>query len=709
MVRSKRSQSAIVGAVIIALVMFASLLTAIYVMNEYGSYAKLSYQKSTVLTEASELQRSTYAWFSYSYSPNGTLNGIVIAVSSGFPYSYEISAVVVVLTNGQALLLGPGPHPGIMEAFTEYGSQDWLPAAAPAGGSVSIVVYVKQYVQAVSLVVQSGYAMTSIPAVYSLVAESYYSPPTSNSSATTQSAYVPPSNFVGTTLLGRKIVCQANITLYNPGPLPLTDLTLNLTVNMTNKLISTCGETSYISYTGKYVPLSNMIFAYRRPKGLMPMYTWIESYNSSLADVWVRIPSSLVILSGSYQTIYLLFLNASLLGTGYLGINSYYTGFPFFDNIGNVMERGLLVQVYRDYSNPPSLFVNSQALQGLLASLYSGGNGKGGSSSGCSYIYPKGLYGWIYSLPMSGVTETFSTNYLGCSGTSTVGLPSGISVSGYFSSQLQSPINSGFLNGGLVLWGSGWAYGANILFNWSSVPTGQTSWPGNVSAVYGDFAMKAIGWFAVERSPTSSANYLMISADDYAAILMSPSSVPWITTTYTSWIPSYPPSALQVTYSNLSAWGSKIYKGSSRGGSSTGYSIVDLTGYPDSYGLLPYTIGISLTSLNLAGPGGLGDYRTVVVYAQANPTGGSGFSPHDDDTYLAVFLYHGSGSGSPQPSTMAFPSPEMYWYSPIYPQDGIMPLLYCSVPDLLVLQGQPLVSSPPAPTPSVPGYGWIVA
>ncbi|MGC9071737.1 MAG: hypothetical protein ACP5HK_03455, partial [Acidilobus sp.] len=497
---------------------------------------------------------------------------------------------------------------------------------------------------------------------------------------------------VGLTLLGRKILCQANITLYNPGPLPLTDFTLNVTVNMSNKLIQKCSETSYINYTGASVPLSNMIFAYYGPKGLTPMYTWIEAYNSTVADVWVRVPPALVILNRSYQVIYLIFVNTSLLGAGYLGVNTYYTNYPLYDNIGNVMARGVLVQVYKDYSRPPSIFVNSISFQSLLRTLYR-------TQRSCSYVYPLGLYGWLYLLPMNYVSETFTTSYLACSGGSIQSLPS--PASGYFVSQLQAPISSDFMNGGLVLWGSTWVYGADVLFNLSSVPTGQTEWPGNVSSIYGNFLMKSIGWIAIQETIKSSANYLFLSSDDYAAITLAPTVNTWITTDYVNWILGISSTKLHVSYANLSTWASAIYKNSSGG-----YSIVDYTG-PDSSGLAALTSYISLSSLNFTDP--LGDYRAVITYAQVNPDGGSGFYPYDNDTYLAVFIYHSSGKGSPKPSTVAFPTPAIYWYSPIYPQGGIMPLLYCSVPNLLVLKGQPLVPTPPAPTPSAPGYGWIVA
>jgi hypothetical protein len=61
----RRSQSAIVGALIIAIVMFASLATALYLMNQYGVYSRLSSERSQVLSEAAELQRTANAyWYS---------------------------------------------------------------------------------------------------------------------------------------------------------------------------------------------------------------------------------------------------------------------------------------------------------------------------------------------------------------------------------------------------------------------------------------------------------------------------------------------------------------------------------------------------------------------------------------------------------------------------------------------------------------------
>jgi len=82
----RRSQSAIVGALIIAIVMFASLATALYLMNQYSAYSRLSSERSQVLSEAAELQRTANVyWYS---SPTSTGTKVTITLSSGYPYAY---------------------------------------------------------------------------------------------------------------------------------------------------------------------------------------------------------------------------------------------------------------------------------------------------------------------------------------------------------------------------------------------------------------------------------------------------------------------------------------------------------------------------------------------------------------------------------------------------------------------------------------------
>jgi hypothetical protein len=106
----RRSQSAIVGALIIAIVMFASLATALYLMNQYSVYSRLSSERSQVLSEAAELQRTANAYWYSSPTPTGT--NVTITLSSGYPYAYEVTGIVLRLSNGTLKSYGPGPYPG---------------------------------------------------------------------------------------------------------------------------------------------------------------------------------------------------------------------------------------------------------------------------------------------------------------------------------------------------------------------------------------------------------------------------------------------------------------------------------------------------------------------------------------------------------------------------------------------------------------------
>jgi len=160
----RRSQSAIVGALIIAIVMFASLATALYLMNQYSAYSRLSSERSQVLSEAAELQRTANVyWYS---SPTSTGTNVTITLSSGYPYAYEVTGIVLRFSNGRLLSYGPGAYPGFLSVVTASGSQYWLPASSPAGGSVTITLSFRQpvQVQAASLVLQSGDAVAAVAA-----------------------------------------------------------------------------------------------------------------------------------------------------------------------------------------------------------------------------------------------------------------------------------------------------------------------------------------------------------------------------------------------------------------------------------------------------------------------------------------------------------------------------------------------------------------
>jgi hypothetical protein len=376
----RRSQSAIVGALIIAIVMFASLATALYLMNQYSVYSRLSSERSQVLSEAAELQRTANAYWYSSPTPNGT--NVTIVLSSGYPYAYEVTGIVLRFSNGTLLSYGPGPYPGFLSVTTASGSQYWLPASSPAGGSVTITLSFRQpvQVQAASLVLQSSDAVAAVAASsysYYLLAQQQGGSSASGSinvNPYNQSSLLP---LIGT-LIGAdkiavvgasrkiavpvvyKILNLTPIILYNPTNLPTPDgLTINLTINLNNAMVKKYSTT--YSVNGVNVPLANVLFAYWTGTQWDPLYGWIESFNSSAATVWVRLDRQ--ILPYNNLTIYMLFVDDTTLGTTSWGVNSYYTQDLSLDNIGYVMQGGVLYQVYIDANG----------------SLYNSGGGKGGA------------------------------------------------------------------------------------------------------------------------------------------------------------------------------------------------------------------------------------------------------------------------------------------------------------------------------------------
>jgi len=73
---------------------------------------------------------------------------------------------VLRFSNGTLKSYGPGAYPGFLSVVTASGSQYWLPASSPAGGSVTITLSFRQpvQVQAASLVLQSGDAVAAVAA-----------------------------------------------------------------------------------------------------------------------------------------------------------------------------------------------------------------------------------------------------------------------------------------------------------------------------------------------------------------------------------------------------------------------------------------------------------------------------------------------------------------------------------------------------------------
>jgi hypothetical protein len=344
--------------------MFASLATALYVMNQYGVYSRLSSERSQVLSEAAELQRTANVYWYSSPTPTGT--NVTITLSSGYPYAYEVTGIVLRLSNGTLLSYGPGAYPGFLSVTTASGSQYWLPASSPAGGSVTITLSFRQpvQVQAVSLVLQSGDAVAAVAASsYSYLLaqqqggssasgsinvnpynQSSPSPLIGTLISTDKIAVVRPSQKIAVPIV-RKILNLTPIILYNPTSLPTPDgLTINLTINLNNAMVKNYSKTYPVN--GVNVPLANVLFAYWTGTQWDPLYGWIESFNSSAATVWVRLDRQ--ILPYNTLTIYMLFVNDTTLGTTSWGVNSYYTQNLSLDNIGYVMQSGVLYQVYVD-------------------------------------------------------------------------------------------------------------------------------------------------------------------------------------------------------------------------------------------------------------------------------------------------------------------------------------------------------------------------
>lgn len=675
----RRSQSAIVGALIIAIVMFASLATALYLMNQYSVYSRLSSERSQVLSEAAELQRTTNVYWYSSPTPTGT--NVTITLSSGYPYAYEVTGIVLRLSNGSLLSYGPGAYPGFLSVVTASGSQYWLPASSPAGGSVTITLSFRQpvQVQAASLVLQSGDAVAAVAAS----PYSYLLAQQQGGSSASGSINVNPYNqssllpLIGT-LIGAdkiavvgasrkiavpmiyKILNLTPIILYNPTNLPTpVGLTVNLTVNLNNAMVKKYSTT--YSVNGVNVPLANVLFAYWTGTQWDPLNGWIESFNSSAATVWVRLDRQ--ILPYNNLTIYMLFVNGSTLGTTSWGVNSYYTQDLSLDNIGYVMQGGVLYQVYIDANG----------------SLYNSGGGVGKAlSQSCNNLWNKGksnyimvgltytgLGGFLYNLPLYGVSRAFTSSNGTCFFTYKNATKSGSPLYYYYSPtnptltfinvqigtygglflpygepQLATPANEPVLASTLSLLQPVLVSGYDVLFNYGQGFIGGNPWPYGLSSAQVNLTwlVKGLGWIQLSSTNVN----LSVTTDDGTMVLLGTSPGGG---NFTNWLGAY-------TRSNafLPIWAED---------------------YPNSPSYAnPVTFEAPLGSLvNKAG-----DYRVVIEYFQ--DIGG--------DTYFAVFV--------PNPSMAA----NLMWYAPVFPPGGSYPYAFAPLAPGLLL-------GPPAPV-----QGWIV-
>jgi len=669
----RRSQSAIVGALIIAIVMFASLATALYLMNQYSVYSRLSSERSQVLSEAAELQRTANVYWYSSPTPTGT--NVTIVLSSGYPYAYEVTGIVLRLSDGTLKSYGPGAYPGFLSVVTASGSQYWLPASSPAGGSVTITLSFRQpvQVQAVSLVLQSGDAVAAVaasPYSYLLAASGSINVNPYNQSSllpligtligVDKIAVVRPSQKIAVPIV-RKIRNLTPIILYNPTNLPTpVGLTINLTINLNNAMVKNYSMT--YSVNGVNVPLANVLFAYWTGTQWDPLYGWIESFNSSAATVWVRLDRQ--ILPYNNLTIYMLFVNDTTLGTTSWGVNSYYTQDLSLDNIGYVMQSGVLYQVYIDANG----------------SLYNSGGGVVGKAlpSSCDKAWDSnkyklvglaynGLGGFLYNLPLYGVSRAFTNNTIICVLVYKNATASGSKLYYYYSPtnptlsfnntqtckgtygglflpygepQLATPANEPVLASTPSLSQPVLVSGYDVLFNYGQGFIGGNPWPYGLSSAQVNLTwlVKGLGWVQLNSTNVN----LSVTTDDGTMVLLGTSPGGG---NFTNWLGAYTRSK-----AILPIW------------------IEDYPHDPSYTG--PVTFEAPLSSLiNKAG-----DYRVVIEY----------FQDVGNKTYFAVFVSN--------PSMAA----NLMWYAPVFPPGGSYPYAFAPLAPGLLL-------GPPAPV-----QGWIV-
>ncbi|ESQ21325.1 MAG: hypothetical protein CISAcid_04550 [uncultured Acidilobus sp. CIS] len=615
---------------------------------------------------------------------------MTITLSSGYPYAYEVTGIVLRFSDGTLKSYGPGPYPGFLSVTTASGSQYWLPASSPAGGSVTITLSFRQpvQVQAVSLVLQSGDAVAAVaasPYNYYLLAQLQGGSSASGSinvNPYNQSSLLPligtligadkiavvrPSQKIAVPIV-RKIRNLTPIILYNPTNLPTpVGLTINLTINLNNAMVKNYSMT--YSVNGVNVPLANVLFAYWTGTQWDPLYGWIESFNSSAATVWVRLDRQ--ILPYNTLTIYMLFVNDTTLGTTSWGVNSYYTQDLSLDNIGYVMQGGVLYQVYIDANG----------------SLYNSGGGKSGgvgktlsqschqqwnSSRNSNYLMVgltyTGLGGFLYNLPLYGVSRAFTSSNGACVFAYKNATKSGSPLYYYYSPtnptltfnnvptgtygglflpygepQLATPANEPVLAS--TLSGKSLVSGYDVLFNYEQGFIGGNPWPYGLSSAQVNLTwlVKGLGWIQL----TSTNVNLSVTTDDGTMVLLGTSPGGG---NFTNWLGAYTRSS-----AILPIWAEDFWA----------------EDHPNSPKYAdPVTFEAPLSSLiNKAG-----DYRVVIEYFQ--DIGG--------DTYFAVFV--------PNPSMAA----NLMWYAPVFPPGGSYPYAFAPLAPGLLL-------GPPAPV-----QGWIV-
>ncbi|AMD30408.1 hypothetical protein [Acidilobus sp. 7A] len=651
--------------------MLASIAALIYVMDQYRLRAQYAAEREQDLQMAQELQQTTSAYLVYF---NGTY--IEVRLQSQFPYSYEVVGLSIRLANGSPLVVtGSGPSANVT-VVGPYGIIYGLPASAGPAQQLMVIVKLTQGLvvsQAnMAVILRSGDAVTAVPVTV------YLPPGTSRGVSVNVNNETSVMELIKTKVITNlvlivspsmkiaipkayTVVNLTPIVLYNPtgDPTP-TGLTVNFTINLSSGIVKR-NAISAKDGTG-VVPLANVLFAIWNGTGWDPLDGWIEFYNSTAAEVWVKLDRSIEPYGN--QTIFMLFLNGSALGTINWGVNSYYTKNLSTDNIGYVMQSGVLYQVYVDENGTLFDSVYSWWRSGgqVLADYCSDKYKYQGTMVGFSY---GGLAGFLYSLPLYDVTSNFSASYGYCvvyNGPLQEPMlyysPQNPSIMYYNNSAEEvyngfsaAPVlaNGTFISYGepsvavpsdepVYDWQNYLIEGYDVIFNYQNEFIGGQPWPYGLYEAQHEISwlVKGVGWAQVINPNVTIAT----TTDDGTLILLKNSTGGG---SFTSWLGSS-----WRKYELLPVWA---------------------TDYDDDWNS-PVTFEAPLNSILTR----IGDYRVEVLYYQDIGT----------DTYFAVFV---------PSSSMA---PYLIWYAPVFPPGGSYPYAFAPLAPGLLL-------GPPAPV-----QGWIV-
>ncbi len=662
----RRSQSAIVGGLIVTIAILAAIGAMIYELQQYKLASDYAAEKQEIVGLSQELERNAMV------SAYVSGNSIYVSLNeSGFPYEYSVVGISVLLSNGSPLLLQGNNTYGVTVMSTVYAPQgsyqvkglpipvDPLSVVSinltfPSGLSFSRPPYM-------SLLLQSGYSIASIMIRPYLTVSSISALVAQHREVVTKLVraipVVSPHQFKIAVPVPYLVVNATPIILYNPSSEVIpAGTTVNLTINLTNSFVSKYSQNLIVG--SRTIPLANVLFASLNSSGWAPLNAWLEYFNSTEATVWVKLDQP--IQPYENLTIYLLFLNATDLGTTTWGVNSYYTHNVSLDNIGYVMQNGIDYQIY--VSTNGTLYESGGGV-GAQASYYCA-NEYSGSMIGFSYV---GLGKFIYQLPLYNADSYYKDNEIYCviyngplSGIptyssrepsisfkvvndSTLGVgPESDTFISYSTPLLYPPANEPVY---VANWSSWWWFtqsfgqleeGYNVLFNYQDEFIGGQPWPYGLYEAQQEVSwlVKGIGWVQVLNPNEPIAT----TTDDGTAMFIN--SIPG-GGSFTNWLGRWPGMPKAV----LPIWATDY-------GFDTWNSPVTFVG----------SINSSVSSV--------GDYRVVIEYYQDIGT----------DTYFAVF--------SLEPVTYS-------WYAPALPPGGMFPLATDPLDHSLLVGPQPI-------------QGWIV-